>query len=294
MYGVLFVVLASVIYGVEPTIRQLIINGGISPTESIFIGFVFSTIYVVVVCRIRKKPFLLKRAEAVPLLLAGVIGTGLCALLLILSYQYIPVGCATVIHFLYPTIVCLAMRVFFKKQLTFVHILAILFSIIGLLCISTDLFATSLTGILLAAISSFAYAFYIVLMGNNKSIADLPIETKTLYNCLGGLLVAGVAFVFAEPSHAVTLEACVATGGCVLFGTAAIFLFLAGLNRIGSTTAAFLSLLEPITSVLVSSMIFHDQFSLIMALGCVLELAAILLISMGDRLVIKNANAIKG
>lgn len=292
MLGVLFVVLSSIIYGIDPTIRQMVIDSGVSPIEEIFIGYAFSTIIAVFCCLVRGKPLKLKPREAGQLPLVGCIGSGLCTILLVNAYQYIPVGCAVVIHFLYPTIVCIAMSIFFKQRLTYPHIAAIILSIAGLICVSSSVLGSSAVGILLAAASSFAYAYYIVAM-DNTSLRNLPVETRTLYVCAYGTLVSLIFLIFSKPSHAVTFRACGVLALCVTFSMAGTYLFLAGLSRIGSTASAFLSLFEPVASVITSTIVFRYKLSCVMMCGCFLVLAAIAFASLGNRLAVKRAARLK-
>lgn len=282
MLGILFIVFSSIIYGIDPTIRQTIIEGGVSPMEEIAFGYAFSTVLAAGCCLVRHKPLLLKPRVAGQLPLVGCVGSGACTILLVNAYQFISVGCATMIHCLYPAIVCVVMAILYKRRMTGVHIVAIALSAAGLVCVSQSALCSSAVGVLLAAASSFAYAYYIVAM-DNTSIRSLPIETRAFYTSACGTLVSLFILAFTKPSHAFTLKACAILAVCVTFSMASSCLFLAGLRRIGSTMSAFLSLLEPIVSIITSAVVFRNALSPVMLFGCLLILTAIVFINLGNR-----------
>ena len=51
-----------------------------------------------------------------------------------MSYSYIPVGSATVLHFLYPLFVCLFNFLFYKQTLNQKQMLCLALAIVGVFC----------------------------------------------------------------------------------------------------------------------------------------------------------------
>ncbi len=65
----------------------------------------------------------------------------------------------------------------------------------------------------------------------------------------------------------------------VVSTVAAVGLFLAGLRRVGSTTAAILSTLEPVVTVLLAFLVFGEVLGVVQMLGGALVVAAVPVLS---------------
>lgn len=67
--------------------------------------------------------------------------------------------------------------------------------------------------------------------------------------------------------------------GSGLFTVGGYFLMMFGISRMGASTAAFVSMLEPIVSLVFGTIWFGDPVTLGIAVGGLLVLASILLIA---------------
>lgn len=85
------------------------------------------------------------------------------SLSLFLSYNYMEVGIASTLLFVYPIMVALIMALVFKEKLTGQTIFCILLALagIGLLYKSSDGTTLNLTGVMLVMASALSYAIYI-------------------------------------------------------------------------------------------------------------------------------------
>ena len=165
LLGVLFVALSSMLYGVQPTVRQLIVTqDGATPAQVQLISSAFTLLYMLLYCAARRRSLRVGLRPALLLVFIGAVGSGLCSLLLVLSYQYMPVGMSTVIHFLYPTIVCLASAVLYRTRLRAAHVLGVALSLAGLTLVGWGAAGTTFTGVVLSALSGVTFAFYVLAM----------------------------------------------------------------------------------------------------------------------------------
>lgn len=278
----LFVILASLLYGIEPSIRALVLQAGIAPVETMAVSSVVFFLLSWLMCAVKRQSVRIPRAHVLQLLLTGAVGMGATSLLLVMSYRFIPVGCATVIHFTYPSLVCLTMALLFNARLTGLHALAIVLSFAGLFLISGGSLNGSWSGILLALGSGFLYVFYIVMLDRGSARSE-PLGVRLFYISLGCVFLCGIGALFQQPKHQIGLENLAITAVCGALVFSAGVLFVAGVGRVGATKASFFSLLEPMTSMAVSTLLYRYAFSHGTLLGCFLSLAAILLVSLGDR-----------
>ena len=279
--GYLLVILSAVMYGIEPTFIGLALDRGISPEMATL--FTTAVSLPIFLCRglIRKASFRVGLRQGLRLLLLGML-MALTNMLLASSYRLIPVGCATVIHFMYPTITCLVMTVFFHRRLVPLRAAAILCSITGMVLITGGGIAGDIHGGLLALFSSFTYVAYVVLTDRSRELAGLDIGVRMFYIGIGTMLTAGLtalrnpAFPVMQGSALVYLLLC----GIML--TVAHASFAMGVDRIGATSASFFSLFEPVTSMLVSFLVYHYQLGWMALAGCGLTMLSVLCVSAAD------------
>ena len=259
--SLLLCIIAAIGFGVAPTFIQLAIQSGVSQTSCVL----FNNILLMLVC------------------LMGACGMGFIVLLLSLSYQYIAVGTATVINFLYPPIVTVACAIFMHRRLGRSAYLAILLSILGLLFISvigTGVSSFQPAGFILALASAFTYSFYI--FGNEYfGIGEYPVWSAVFY------MAAASACVFIV-INAVTGQFTLPAGGAAMgyaFGAAVItslsFLLLnIGIAGAGAAQASFATLIEPVASVICGVIVLNEKVTLFTIIGIVLILLSVWVNSM--------------
>ena len=136
-------------------------------------------------------------------------------------------------------------------------------------------------GLVMAIASAFTYGIYLV--ANEKGPAnDLPIEVKLFYVSLPATVVFSVLApatgTLMAPSGGVTGWFMV-IGGSGLFTVCGYFLMMFGISRLGASTAAFISMVEPIVSVVFGTIWFKDPLTVGIVVGGRLVLTSILLIT---------------
>lgn len=214
-------------------------------------------------------------------LLMGVFGMLFTAVLLNSSYLYLPVGTTIMLNFLYPTIVCVIMGTIFKAGFTKLQLAAIAASILGMVFLTGAGGKMPVIGLVMAIASAFTYGIYLV--ANEKGPAnDLPIEVKLFYVSLPATVVFSVLApatgTLMAPSGGVTGWFMV-IGGSGLFTVCGYFLMMFGISRLGASTAVFISMVEPIVSVVFGTIWFKDPLTVGIVVGGCLVLTSILLIT---------------
>lgn len=280
MNGVVFVICSALIYGVEPSVRELALQTGVTAQESTAVSSLSYLVLSALLCLLRRKSLRMPFRQAALLFVVGVIGTAVTSTLLAAAYGYIAVGSATVIHFTYPTLVYLTTVILFKEKLTLPHVLAVVCSITGLLCI-TGGGSVSMTGVVLALLSGITYTFYIIMLDRSPA-SRVELEPRMFYITLGCAVACGLFGQAGPASGALDAGNVLTLLGCGAMGFTAALCFAAGVDRVGGTVASFFSLFEPLTSMIVSTILYHYRFTWVMLLGCVLSLTAIVLVSLGD------------
>lgn len=284
--GILCIIGASLAFGVMPTANRYVMTSGVSAECITFYIQTILSLLAAVLAVWKGHSLRVSRGQLLRLLLLGAVGMGMTSFLVSSACLRIPVGLATVLHFLYPTVVSVAMVAFFGQKMSRYKAMAIACSILGMLLI-TDLNGDGgiqASGILFALASSLTYSFYMI--SNEKGdINQLPLLVKLVYSSIGSAVLFGLV---AACNHSITLPgtpsaACVLVFVCGCGSLLAYYLITAGIKQIGASTASFINMLEPVTSVVVSSLVYREYPGLMMILGMVLILSAVFLVSMDGR-----------
>ncbi len=278
LQGILALVGASVLLGVIPSANKYILLSGMSSGSIVFFMQLTIAVSALIIGMITRQSFRVSKKQLVMLLIVGAVGMGGTEFLLNIAYGMIPVGLTTMLHFLYPSIVSIIMVVLFKQKMTKLKLGGILLSVAGMLLIADLSGGIKLAGIAAALCSSLTYTFYMI--ANEKgNINELPLIIKLFFVSFGSTLAFGIqtaaSGTFSLPVGTVVFVQLFFILG--LGSMIAFYLLIAGIKLIGASSASFFNMLEPITSLVVSNLIYHDQPSLFTLLGCSLVLSSVLL-----------------
>ena len=237
------------------------------------------TFVCLIMALIKKRSFKATKAQVIQALLMGVFGLLITALLLNYSYLYLPVGTTIMLNFLYPSIVCIVMGTVFKEGFSKFQIMAIIVSVVGMGFLTGAGGDMPMIGIVLAVASAFVYGGYLI--ANEKGPAnDLPIEVKLFYVSLPGTVLycflAPMTGTLVAPSKSIDVVFIIAVG---LFNVGGYFFMMYGISKLGAAIASFVSMLEPIVSVIFSTLWFHDPVTIGIVGGGGLVMVSILLIA---------------
>lgn len=280
--GFLLMICASVLLGCIPTANQFVMLHGVSSSALVFYTFLLAAIGSAVLIVLTKKSFRVSVRQVLMLFFVGTLGLGGTNFLLNSAYSYISVGLTTMLHFLYPSIVAVVMVIIFRQRLTALKAAAVAVSIAGMLLLSNVSGGGKMAGVVLALCSSCTYAFYII-ANDQGSINSLPLIVKLFYTSASACLLFGLFSVRelglpdSPGAGAVLFFFC----GC---GTlAAFFLLTAGIKLIGASAASFLNMLEPVVSMVVSSIVYQTVIEARTVWGCAIILLSVLLIALDGR-----------
>ena len=203
------------------------------------------------------------------------------ALFLLAGYNYMPSGVATTIHFMYPVVTAVVMMLFYHEARRLSTLLAVGMAVLGVTALSwpSGSDSVSLWGVVIVLISAVCYALYIIRVNRSRA-HDMEAGKLTFYVMLFGALIFGAEALrqhqlqplttLSQAGHLFAL-ACVCTVVTNLCVVGAV-------KRIGSTMVAVLGAFEPLTAVVVGSLVFSEPFTLKVLLGVSLIIPAVVLI----------------
>ena len=280
LVGIIAVAGAATLLGIMPSLQKQVLVDGLPMNSLMAYTNLIITLVSLGMALLKKRSLRARPVQAIQAVLMGTVGMLLTALLLNNAYLYLPVGVAIMLNFLYPTVVCVVMGTVFRQGFTKLQVAAIISSIAGMAFLAGKGGDLHPMGLLFALVSAFTYGGYLI--ANEKGPAnELPLETKLFYVSLPGTVIF---WILAPATH--TLAAPVGGGigwlyvlGSGLFTVGGYFLMMYGIHRMGASTAAFVSMLEPIVSVVFGTIWFHDPITAGVVVGGILVLASILLIA---------------
>ena len=286
--GYILGAVAAATYGMNPLFALPLYKAGMNPDSVLFFRYLFAIPVLGMMIVARGRSFKLKRKEVLPLIIMGLL-VALSSLALFQSYNYMDVGIASTLLFVYPILVALIMWIAFKEKLTLPTVLCILLALggIGLLYKSGDGSTLNLTGIILVMISALSYAIYIVGV-NQSTLKNLATLSLTFYVLLFGLVLFLVRVDFGQSLR--VAETWYLWGNLIalaIFPTAISFLCTTqAIQYIGSTPTAILGALEPLTAVFFGVVVFGESLTLRLSCGMLMIILAVTLIIAGGNLTI--------
>lgn len=277
---------AAVFYGTNPLGAMNLYADGISTNSTLFYRFGLAVVMLGVMMAVQRKSFALTRRELVTLAILGVF-MSTSSTTLYFSFNFMDVGIASTLLFVYPVMVAVIMATLFHEKVTAATVVAILLSLAGIALLNQTGNGTSLSlgGVTLVMLSSLTYAIYIVVV--NKSSLRMSSVKLTFYVLLFGLFtIYGYTLAMGETVQLlVTPKQWMYAAQLALMPTVlSLVLMVIAVHDIGSTPTAIMGAIEPITAVAIGVVVFGENFTPRLALGIVLILTAVLLIIGGKEM----------
>lgn len=280
LIGYLAGILSGISYGSNPLFGKALIESGVPIMVMLFFRYSLAAVFLAILMSVQKESFRVKKSEFGILVLLGLFFAGSSATLFC-SYQFIPSGLATTLVYLYPVIVAL-MMVFLRIYPSWQTWVAILATFGGILLLSAPSGNASfnIVGILLAAGSALCYSFYLVIVNRNKRIKNVSEHTLTLYSLLTGTILFAIVLAIRGEGLLTGIDSAADWGnliGLAIMPTMISMLTLAISTRyIGPTKTAVLGVFEPLTAILIGTLMFSEPLTPRMAAGIAVCVGAVI------------------
>lgn len=180
--GMIFTIVSALLFGVTPILVSITFDMGSNANTLTFYRNLMVVPVLLCVMLAKKIPFRITLRELGLLLLMGVGFLVSTTYMLCESYNYIGVGTATTLHFMYPAVTALICRVIFKERLGRWKLLALLAAGAGVFFFLDRDGAAGLPGILLALISAVTYGCYLTGMDKTPLRAMPPPKWPAIWD----------------------------------------------------------------------------------------------------------------
>ncbi|MCI5774769.1 MAG: DMT family transporter [Erysipelotrichaceae bacterium] len=277
--GIIYVLISALIYGFTPVLCSMTYKlGNTSLTLTFFRSFFVLPILIILMKK-EHVSFYITRNDFIKIFIVALFGAVFTTLLLYSSYQYIAVGTATTLHFLYPLFVTLICHFIYHDNLRQKQIIALIISLFGVVFFMDFKDLSTIQGIMMALISGFTFSIYLV------GIEKFGLSTMNSYK-LSFYIAASVCFCLAminiftgqinlnQPKLSYALMVLIA----ILAQFVAVILLKEGIAIIGSSLASLFSMIEPVSSVIFGSIFLAENISYMQIIGCVMIMAGVIIL----------------
>lgn len=272
-------IITGITYGLNPLFAVPLMNNGATIESILFFRYSFAVVLLGAFLILTKQSFKITARQAGVLLALGLLYTS-SSIFLFEAYNYIASGLATTLIFLYPVLVAIIM-VFLRVVPSWPVWLSIATTFGGVIIMTQGSGGDSLSpiGVALSLGSALVYALFIVIINRSKTIAQISNTLLTFYSLMVGAMVFLGKISFSDT----VITAGITTGGdwlnlvgLALLPTIVSTATLAIATRnIGATKASVLGVFEPITAILVGTLMFGEPLTTNILLGIGIAIVAV-------------------
>ena len=277
--GLICGIVSGIAYGTNPLFAKPLLQSGVPILVMLFFRYGFSALILGMWMLGRKEAFHIQKSEIGILSLLGLLFAG-SSIFLFASYEFIPSGLATTLVYLYPVFVALIM-VFLRFYPSWQTWLSIIATFGGILLLSSPSPGSQirLPGIILAVVSALCYSFYLVIVNRSSRIRHVSENTLTLYALFAGTALFAILRLIQGGSFTQGIDSLADWGnllGLAIAPTLLSLLTLAISSRfIGPTKTSILGVFEPLTAILIGTLMFGETMTWKMALGIAVCIGAV-------------------
>jgi len=283
--GILLIAISAGSFGTLAIFGRFLYADGLDIFTMLFLRFGVAALFMLVILLARKEKFPRGRI-LLQLIGMGALGYVGQSFSYLTAIKYASAGLVALLLYLYPMFVFVLSVIVLHEKATWVKIVAIISALLGT-ALTVDPAGGQLLGILLAISAALIYSVYII-VGTNVMRHVSAVQSSVVIFASAGA-VYGILMVFNGVHLPSTSSGWINTVGIVLVATVIpVVAFLAGLERIGPTSAAMLSTLEPVVTVLLAAWIFGERLQSIALFGGGLILIAVIMLTLGEASEIKE------
>ena len=269
-------ILSMIIFGsIGIFVKYIALPSGIISVARGFIG----CIVLVVFSLVSKTGLSLKDIKNnVLLLFVSSAFIGVNWMLLFESYNYTSVAVSTLCYYMAPVFMIILSAVFLNEKLSLKKIICVVVSVCGMFLISgvfsSGFSVKEIKGVMLALGAALFYAFVTLF---NKKLAGMSSGDKTIVQLFfAAVVILPYSIIkgdFNLGSVSMTQVILLITAGVIHTGFAYI-MFFGSIGKLAAQTTAILCYIDPITAVILSSILLKEKLGVFEIAGAVLIIGA--------------------
>ena len=272
-------IITGITYGLNPLFAKPLMNAGASTEAILLFRYGIAVILLGAYLLLKKENFRITLKQAGVLLSLGLLYTA-SSTFLFEAYKYIASGLATTLVFLFPAMVAIIM-VFLKVVPSWPVWLSIAATFAGVMIMTGGAGTEKVNplGVWFSIASAFVYALFIVIINKSKVISSIPNSLLTFYALLTGTFFFIGRCLFSGADLMAGIDGGMAW--CNLIGLAVLPTIVStaslavAARNIGATRASVLGVFEPITAILVGTVVFGEALTPNIIAGILISIVAV-------------------
>lgn len=287
-FGVFLGVLGIVLFSSKAVMVKLAYKYNVDAITMLLLRMLFSFPFYIVIaflCRNKNQGIKVIRNDYFWLVFFGFVGYYLASFFDFVGLTYIKASLERIILFVYPTIVILLNRLFFKQPITKFQTLAIFLSYLGIVIAFSDEIDISGGDVYLGGsfvlLSAITYASYLV--GSGWLIPKFGVVKFTAYAMLVSCFCVFIHFSIISEINLFNLQWQVYGLGFLIAVFATVipsFLVSASIKLISSSDFAIIAGVGPISTIILASIFLNESLTLVQFFGALLVIVGIIIMSL--------------
>lgn len=285
--GVSLGILGVVLFSSKAVMVKLAYNYNVDAITMLLLRMLFSfPFYVVIAYLYRNENQQVKntKKDYYWVVFFGLVGYYLASFFDFVGLTYVKASLERIILFVYPTIVLLLNRLFFKQPITKVQVLAIFLSYLGIVIAFSDevyIYGNNVyLGGFFVLLSAVTYASYLV--GSGWLIPKFGVVKFTAYAMLVSCFSVFIHFIIMSESDLFALPWQVYSLGFLIAVFATVipsFLVSTSIKMISSSNFAIVAGIGPISTIILAFFFLNESLTFVPFLGALLVIIGILIAS---------------
>lgn len=272
-------IITGITYGLNPLFAKPLMEAGASTEAILFFRYGIAVILLGAYLILKKESFRINLRQAGVLLGLGLLFSSSSAFLFE-AYKYIASGLATTLVFLFPVMVAIIM-VFLKVVPSWPVWLSIAATFAGVMIMTGGSGSEPVnpTGVWFSIAAAFFYALFIVIINRSKAIASIPNSLLTFYALLAGTVFFLTRCALKGEELMAGLDGFMPWVNLIGLAVLPTIVSTAGLavatRNIGATKASVLGVFEPITAILIGTVVFGEVLTPNIIAGILISVVAV-------------------
>jgi drug/metabolite transporter (DMT)-like permease len=290
LLGVLLIIISGISFGAAAVFARFAYEAGTNPTTLLFLRFSIASIFMLSIMWVRRLSFPRGKVLLTLVLMGalGYVGQSFCYFT---ALTLTSASLVALLLYLYPALVTMLAVLVLKEPVSRVKIAALILALAGTVLTIGPLGGPSgggkIIGIVLSLGAAFIYTFYI-LVGSRVARQGSAIQSSTVI-ILSAAVVFGGAVAVKGASFPTTLSGWLSSISVAVISTVlAIVTFLAGLERVGPTTASILSAVEPAVTVIMAVLILGETLTPSRISGAMMILLAVIILARKGKIAVED------
>lgn len=277
--GFIFVLLAGIGFGFLGIFGRLASQNGLNIGELLTYRFTLATTLLLTGILIFKPKLIKLSFKQIGISTGlGIFGYAVFSTLYFKSIEGLSVSLAALLLFTFPIFVNLGAHFILKEKMSKQQIISLIIACLGLtILLWGPLVFNSLSAVICALAAAISYSIYVLVSGRYQQ--NIPPLSSSLYVITSAALAL---YVFHQPSFAKITELSsqqiyIILGIALVSTIGPLTLFLAGLQRLSSSKASIVVMIEPVVAAFAAWILLDEQLTGQQLLGAGLVMIALVL-----------------